>query len=356
MNWRNFVTYGDGYQEAFETLCNQLFERFLKRKYKEILVKFRVINGAGGDGGIEAYGELVSGEIIAVQAKWFRDTLKSSEIDQIRNSITTAKDLRPQIKEYIICIPHDVSSLKYGRGKKGEDKKPIDNFEEKTIDKFIDEITAKYSDIKITWWFEKDIEFELMQADNEGVHKFWFGKEIISLKYLISQFELQKTSWLFKKYIPELHGQGFIQKEIQQLLYNEAYRKTLYDKFEKELKPLKDLINLIPKFIRPLEDGNEIRKQLESIYKEVNSNIKNLASIGRAILNGENHLKDLSIIKVTIPRKLVNEIEYIKPTNLQIGIKERLINTLVQLENFDLTGFLTELREEVRQIGRLFFG
>ena len=54
MNWTKFITYGDSPQNAFETLCNQLFERYLKRTYKTDLLKFRVINGAGGDGGIEA--------------------------------------------------------------------------------------------------------------------------------------------------------------------------------------------------------------------------------------------------------------------------------------------------------------
>ena len=91
MNWTKFITYGDSPQNAFETLCNQLFERYLRRKYKTDLVKFRVINGAGGDGGIEAYGQLSSGDIIAVQAKWFQQSLNGSEINQIRKSIQTAK-------------------------------------------------------------------------------------------------------------------------------------------------------------------------------------------------------------------------------------------------------------------------
>jgi hypothetical protein len=193
MNWNSFITYGDSQQNAFETLSNQLFERYLRREYSKNLIKLRVINGSGGDGGIEAYGQLISGDIIAIQAKWFRDVLKDEEIRQIRKSITTAKILRPQIKEYIVCIPHDVSSLKYGRGKKGEKKKPIENFEEKTIDDFTNEILAQYQDIKITWWFEKDIELELQKTDNEGIHKYWFDKEIISLDYLKKAILLSKS-------------------------------------------------------------------------------------------------------------------------------------------------------------------
>ena len=83
MNWTKFITYGDSPQNAFETLCNQLFERYLKRVYKTDLIKYRVINGAGGDGGIEAYGQLSSGDIEAVQAKWFQQSLDNSEIKQI---------------------------------------------------------------------------------------------------------------------------------------------------------------------------------------------------------------------------------------------------------------------------------
>jgi hypothetical protein len=83
MNWTSFITYGDSYQEAFETLCNQLFERYLRRTYKDELVKFRVINGAGGDGGIEAYGELKNGDLIAIQAKWFRQVIDDSEGSQL---------------------------------------------------------------------------------------------------------------------------------------------------------------------------------------------------------------------------------------------------------------------------------
>jgi hypothetical protein len=66
MNFNTFKTYSDSPQNAFETFCTQLFERHLRRKYGSNLIKFRVVNGAGGDGGIEAYGELSNGDLIAV--------------------------------------------------------------------------------------------------------------------------------------------------------------------------------------------------------------------------------------------------------------------------------------------------
>ena len=116
--WDSFNTYGGGYQNSFETICNQLFERYFSRNYATTINEFKVINGAGGDGGIEAYGKLSNGNFIAIQSKWFKQALDNNEIKQIKNSITTALNIRPNIIEYIICIPHNVSSVKIGRGKK----------------------------------------------------------------------------------------------------------------------------------------------------------------------------------------------------------------------------------------------
>jgi len=245
MNWTHFLTYGDSKQEAFETLSTQLFERFLRRTYGEELIKLRVVNGAGGDGGVEAYGQLRSGEIIAVQAKWFPDVIKDTQIREIRDSVDTARSVRGTIIDYYICVPRNINSLKFGRGAKGEGKKIIENPEDKLLDAFTDEMESKYADLTLHWWFEKDIELQLQEPDNEGVHKFWFEKEIISLRYLTQQFDLQKASWLHKKYAPELHGQGLIQKEVQQLLYEKNFREQLHRRVNHKLDPHKKAIDLM---------------------------------------------------------------------------------------------------------------
>ncbi|MBN2835706.1 MAG: hypothetical protein JXR48_12160, partial [Candidatus Delongbacteria bacterium] len=269
MQWNSFNTYGDNPNSAFETLCNQLFERYLKRNYLDELIKFRVIKGAGGDGGIEAYGKLKSEAIIAVQSKWFPQRIDKQEIEQIRKSITTAKDLRPQIIQYYICIPHDVGSLKYGKGKAGKGKKPINNYEEKIIDDFTNEIENKYPDLEIIWWFEKDIELELQQSDNEGVLKFWFDKEIISINYLNEIFEFQKKGWLHERYIPELHGQGVINKEYQKLCFSAKYRKGFHKDVEGTIIELQNGITLIDKFLPTFQSSSFLKKRLLVIRRNI---------------------------------------------------------------------------------------
>ena len=55
MNWSNFQTYGMAPDKAFEVLCNQLFANWCKEEYKSAIASIRVVNGAGGDGGVESY-------------------------------------------------------------------------------------------------------------------------------------------------------------------------------------------------------------------------------------------------------------------------------------------------------------
>ncbi len=120
--WDSFNTYGGSYQNSFETLCNQLFERYLSKEYTNSIDEFKVINGTGGDGGIEAYGKLSNGNFIAIQSKWFKKALDKNEINQIKKSITTALSIRPNITEYIYVSLIMSGSVKIGKGQKNRHK------------------------------------------------------------------------------------------------------------------------------------------------------------------------------------------------------------------------------------------
>ena len=158
MNFDTFKTYSDSPENAFETFCTQLFERYLRRKYGSSLIKFRVVNGAGGDGGIEAYGELANGDLIAVQAKWFRTSMQDSQINQIEKSVTTAMKHRKNIAEYFICVPRALASLKMGKG-----NVVVANTEEYRVEQLTTKIKSAYSNTTFTWWFEQDIQIELLE-------------------------------------------------------------------------------------------------------------------------------------------------------------------------------------------------
>ena len=89
LNWQHFQTHNQANTRAFEAFCNQLFERYCKREYAENIQEFVIVNGSGGDGGVEAYAKLNNNTFIGLQAKWFIDAITDSQFKQIKGSITT---------------------------------------------------------------------------------------------------------------------------------------------------------------------------------------------------------------------------------------------------------------------------
>lgn len=350
MNWTKFLTYGDSPQNAFETLCNQLFERHLRRNYGGELNKFRVINGAGGDGGIEAYGELRNGEIIAIQAKWFKNSLDNSEISQIKGSINTAKGLRPQIKKYIICIPHDVNSLKIGRG-----NKPTKSHEENKINELIDDIISIYPDLELIWWFDNELLAELQREDNEGVHKYWFERELVSNKYIVDLFNFQKKGWLNERYIPELHGQGLIHKEYKKVCFSVEYRNKLFDLVKDVVKDLRFCISQIEKFIPTNQLFTQLNQKLLDIKNNLTLFYNELIKIGDAIKIGNDFYNPSSIPEVNLWETIL-ELKKLKPENTQKNILPELSSSLESIHRYDLPQYIQQIKFNFKQSIRLILG
>ena len=81
MNWANFQTHDDGPTKSFEVMCNQLFKNWVNQEYNDNIISFSFVNGAGGDGGVESYAVLKDQSVVGLQAKWFPESMDSSNID-----------------------------------------------------------------------------------------------------------------------------------------------------------------------------------------------------------------------------------------------------------------------------------
>ena len=349
MTWDSFKTYGLGHRDAFETLNNQLFERYIRRTHAADLHKFRVISGSGGDGGVEAYATLTNGETIAIQSKWFRTAMDPGQIAQIKSSILTAKNVRPSIKEYIICIPHDVHSVKIGRG-----KKPIGDHEEDRINKLIDEIHVQHPDLTLTWWFDNELLTELQQPDNEGVRKYWFDKETITLQFLKDQFKLQlQNDWLKQRYIPDLHGLGVIHERYQQMMLEQQYRSELSDILQKMINTLSRCVKQISLFLATGEYPPSIKISLEALSVNLLDFSNELIFFQEAINSGNESFKPKVIAEVKI-WPIMAELEGIKNTHKQKQILPALLEVLQQIHTDNLPDFLSSfgrhLTERVKMV------
>lgn len=333
MNWSNFLTFESNPSDAFEIFCNQLFGRYLIRTYGKKLEKIRIVNGAAGDGGIEAYGQLNDGKIIAVQSKWFRDSMKDGQFSQIRNSITTAMDLRPKIINYIICIPRDISSLKYGRGKKGESKKPVENHEDNDVENLNEEMKVLFPELEITWWFEHDINLELTEPQNEGIQKFWFEKEVISLKNLQRVFEMGKIGWMHARYIPELHAQGLINDTVQELKFTNEFRNSFQSQLMIHFHHLNNGIKAVEEFKSSDLSTSIINEQLDVFLNNLKMECSNLDHILEALEAGNDQFYP-EIIKAFDTVSISNQLRNIKPRNGQYGSLGKLLDVINNYEKY----------------------
>lgn len=105
-----------GQRLAFEELICQL----ARRERPAADAEFRRIEGAGGDGGIEAYWLLNDGSEIGYQAKYYT---KSRDISwaNIDDSVVTALKTHPELTKYVVALPCDLTDKtgKQGRGNTG---------------------------------------------------------------------------------------------------------------------------------------------------------------------------------------------------------------------------------------------
>lgn len=261
MNWVNFHMYNDAPTKAFEILCNQLFENWCKEQYKSELVSFHVVNGAGGDGGVESYAVLSDGNIIGLQAKWFPDSITTNQIGQIKNSINTALKIRPQIIRYIICVPRDLASLT-GKGNNTEDKRWED---------MKSGMLKDYPDLIIDLWDETRLTHELQKDCSAGIFKFWFERAEISEESVQFSFEKSKNSWLSTKYVPELNTFGTIHDFVRTHLGDVEQHGKWNELFSNLNEICNDFFDTSDELI---DVCGEIEPQLVTLLNETKSKIQ----------------------------------------------------------------------------------
>lgn len=264
MNWTKFQTYGMAPDKAFEVLCNQLFVNWSKEEYKSDIASIRIVNGAGGDGGVESYAVLKDGSIVGLQAKWFPTSMTSSQINQIKNSIKTAKKVRSEITRYIVCVPRDLAS----KTAKSEDT------EDARWDNMITSVGTDYPDLTVELWNDTRLVAELQKPSSSGIFKFWFENAEVSDESVRYAFEKAKSSWLTTKYVPDLNAFGNIAQTVSMLLGDIGQR-------EKQAKTFRKINELSEKYHSAAEAFLAVcgdRPEITEILTETAGKISAIAS------------------------------------------------------------------------------
>lgn len=178
----------------------------------------------------------------------------------------------------------------------------------------------------------------------------------ITISRLIQQFELSKQAWLGKKYIPELHGLGVIQSDISQLLFDQKFGKELITRVDKITHEFIRTHTLIEQLSKSLIETDTLNINLKTLQGDLANNLSQLAIVRQTIKNGDGNIAATNFSTISISRELLETIEAIQPNNVQLGIKERLINALDRISRIDLEDEIQKVKKDANQLGRLFIG
>ncbi len=237
MDWSRFNLHGDAPERAFEALTGILFERWCHREYPNQVTRIVFVNGAGGDGGVEAYAQLIDGQVVGLQAKWFREPLQSSQIGQIEKSLSTAATVRTKLSRYVVAVPRDLSDPKRDISKATK-RKTQSETERDRWDEFVEQSNKEYPNVTIELWGETQIAELLAELGSEGLRRYWFEGSVVDVDYLRLKFEQARSGWLNTRYSPDLHQSGQIESDLQLRLDGPASRP----KWLKEASQLRILL------------------------------------------------------------------------------------------------------------------
>ncbi|MDB5329080.1 MAG: hypothetical protein JWP03_231, partial [Phycisphaerales bacterium] len=203
----------DGAQSGgFEQLTVELFARAhgLSRQ----LVR---VNGAGGDGGVEAYASVEGKGKLGMQAKFFNQ-LADTQWRQVDKSVKTALSQHPDLKEYRVYVPLDRTK---GRLDKTEGQ----------VEKWDELVKAWHklrngAGVEFIWQGRYEIELALKEAKNHDLLFYWFGTPQFDDAWM-DRLLRASLQTLGERYQPERHVDAGVGRELDRFVWSPRFEHAM---------------------------------------------------------------------------------------------------------------------------------
>ncbi len=332
MNWSTFQTHSSAPTDALEAFSCHLFERWCRVEYGDRLIGLNFVRGTGGDGGVEAYGTLITGDIAGLQAKWFPTpgSMGFNQFHQIKDSFARAIAVRPRLLKYVVAIPRRLSDERGGR-----ETTERDRWEE-----FCAESKASHANVEIDLWDEVRLEQLLYDVASEGLQTYWFQHSNVTMESLRLNFAMASESWLKPIYAPDLHTLGEIQRNLNHHLATPEARAEMISSIQKQTH----VLGLAQSAIGRLGYYPEIAQALPR-WAELQASLCSTAEIlADSLAKAEEWLRLGGLI----------------PTNVTLGdvnweAFNELVNTLEDLDRTKLIGVtFRELKAEIHPLWEVY--
>jgi hypothetical protein len=221
INFSKIHSFESGQRASFEELVCQL----ARREIFPANSQFRRVEGAGGDGGVEAYWLQADGKECGYQAKYF---LRTGDIDwsQIDDSVSQAITVHEKLERYVIALPCDLTDRtgKKGRGKTGWEHWSVH------VQKWQSEAEKLGNKtIQFEPWTQSELIDRLSKPNASGLRQYWFGEVEFSQDWFKEHVK-ESTTALDERYHPEDHVNVRIQKLFSIITRDKTYISDLSNK------------------------------------------------------------------------------------------------------------------------------
>lgn len=298
ISWTNIRPLGNSLTDGFEELICQL------ARNEKITNCYKFIRKGKPDAGIECYWILNDNSEIAWQAKFFTQSLETTQWAQIDKSVKTAIEKHPNLRKYIIVIPIDPPDARINK------KDSMQQKWKNRIEKWKGWAKSKNMSIDFEPWWSSDIISRLQKPENEGLTYFWFNKDEFTTSWFKEQNDLAIAD-LGKRYTPELN----VKLEIAQI-FSGCNRD---DTFTKKLQNILDeYITSGNKIIRGGIDVTEFIPQLTAKLRYLQNLFENINIKGTEripIIEILNILNAISNISTEVLNHYRNKVEETKEEN-----------------------------------------
>lgn len=187
----------DGKRSAgFEELCVQLSQALCCASIVELLR----VDGAGGDGGVEAIVKTSDGCIVGIQSKYFVSALGPSQWKQVEKSVHQALTKHPGLTDYFVCVPRDRTPAAHT--------------------KWSAMTTAwakKFPRLRVTWFGRSELSSLLAQPTWSYLATYWLGSPVFSVDWARERSELA-IKQLHRRFTPTLHNKTRAERGLSRML------------------------------------------------------------------------------------------------------------------------------------------
>ncbi len=275
-----------GQRDSFEELVCQL----ARREKHPVAAHFRRVDGAGGDGGVEAYWIDPTGEKHGFQAKYF---LRTGDIDwgQVDKSVLQALATHPALTSYTVAFPCNLTDR---AGKKGRGKAGWEHWEDHVAAWQEHAKSLGMSAVDFRVWTESELIERLAKPAAAGLRLYWFGGAEFTSDWFARHVD-GAVALLDERFHPEDHVNVSLQELFLTVTRDPkvvAELETMVAKIDGTVVPSRALL--------PLEIPQELTDKIEAAKASLVEIASEFSFEGERSWNSEVWVKRASELQVAV--------------------------------------------------------